>query len=359
MSNLDNNSATIDVKIQLDSNKYKASDSQNLTYTLVNNSNSPISVLKWHLPIDGIEDNIFNVKKAGEQEAIYLGIIMKRGIPVPEDYVTIEPKGSVSTEFDLSEYYDISQTGNYRVEFASPILNVGHDEPGSLISSLVETQKFDTQIIHSNVAEFKLLEDRAPKQINGVAVEWIDKMKSLESEGATSSFQNCSTAQSNTIKDALREAEKYAKESKLKLINTQTNNRPNARRYKEWFGSYTIQNYDRVSQNFNKIHDALITKPVTFNCNCNKPNVYAFVRPSRPYEIFLCNSFWNASLTGTDSKAGTIVHELSHFYIIGSTDDHVYGQPNARELALNIPSNAIANADNHEYFAENNPALSQ
>jgi peptidyl-Lys metalloendopeptidase len=360
MSNVNNNSAKIDVKIELDSNEYKASDTQNLTYTLVNNSNSPINVLKWHLPIDGIEDNIFKVKKSGEQEAVYLGIIVKRGLPVPEDYVTIDPKSSISTELDLNEFYDISQEGKYQVEFVSTILDFGSDEPETLISSLVETQKFSTEIIHSNVAEFKLVEDRKPKQVNGVAVEWIDKMKSLVSEGATSSFQNCSTSQTNNIKSALVEAEKYASKSKSILINTQESNRPQARRYKEWFGSYTSQRYDQVTKNYTKIHDALINKPIIFNCTCDRPNptnIYAYVRPAFPYEIFLCNQFWNASITGTDSRAGTIVHELSHFYVVASTDDHEYGQVAARGLASNNPSSAIANADNHEYFAENTPPL--
>lgn len=62
--------------------------------------------------------------------------------------------------------------------------------------------------------------------------------------------------------------------------------------------------------------------------------------------------------TGTDSRAGTIVHEQSHFTVNGGTDDHVYGQSGAKSLAISNPANAVDNADNHEYFAENNPALS-
>ncbi|MEO8196116.1 MAG: M35 family metallo-endopeptidase [Thermoanaerobaculia bacterium] len=31
------------------------------------------------------------------------------------------------------------------------------------------------------------------------------------------------------------------------------------------------------------------------------------------------------SATGTDSKAGTLVHEMSHFNVVASTDDHAYG----------------------------------
>ena len=76
------------------------------------------------------------------------------------------------------------------------------------------------------------------------------------------------------------------------------------------------------------------------------------------YDIisYLCRAFWNAPLTGTDSKGGTIVHELSHFNVIAGTDDFAYGQTAAKQLALTNPAQARMNADSHEYFAENTPA---
>jgi peptidyl-Lys metalloendopeptidase len=69
----------------------------------------------------------------------------------------------------------------------------------------------------------------------------------------------------------------------------------------------------------------------------------------------VCNAFWSAPSTGTDSKAGTLVHEMSHFNVVASTDDWAYGQSAAKSLAISNPSKALDNADTHEYFAENNP----
>jgi peptidyl-Lys metalloendopeptidase len=80
------------------------------------------------------------------------------------------------------------------------------------------------------------------------------------------------------------------------------------------------------------------------------------VYPTKAYEIFVCKAFWTAPATGTDSKAGTLVHEMSHFNVTAGTDDHVYGQTAAKSLAASDPDAAIDNADNHEYFAENKPA---
>ncbi len=62
-------------------------------------------------------------------------------------------------------------------------------------------------------------------------------------------------------------------------------------------------------------------------------------------------------MTGTDSKAGTLVHEMSHFTAVAGTDDHAYGQTNAKSLAISNPDLALNNADSHEYFAENTPFL--
>ncbi|QRV77984.1 peptidyl-Lys metalloendopeptidase [Ceratobasidium sp. AG-Ba] len=71
--------------------------------------------------------------------------------------------------------------------------------------------------------------------------------------------------------------------------------------------------------------------------------------------VYLCPQFWEAPMVGVDSKAGTIVHENSHFYQNGGTEDHEYGQTGCKDLAKNDPDKAIRNADSHEYFVEGLP----
>ncbi len=131
--------------------------------------------------------------------------------------------------------------------------------------------------------------------------------------------------------------------------------RANSARYKTWFGSYTSSRWGTVSNNFNKINSALNNQPLQFDCGCTD-SYYAYVYPNQPYKIYLCNAFWSAANTGTDSKAGTIVHETSHFTVVADTDDIAYGQSAAKSLALSNPAQAVKNADSHEYFAENTPA---
>jgi peptidyl-Lys metalloendopeptidase len=43
----------------------------------------------------------------------------------------------------------------------------------------------------------------------------------------------------------------------------------------------------------------------------------------------VCRAFWPAPANGTDSKAGTLIHEMSHFNVVAGTNDWVYGQSGA------------------------------
>ncbi|KZV67402.1 zincin, partial [Peniophora sp. CONT] len=83
----------------------------------------------------------------------------------------------------------------------------------------------------------------------------------------------------------------------------------------------------------------------TYDCTCDESGTYAYVYADEPGYVYLCPVFWDAPATGTDSQAGTIVHEQSHFTVNGGTSDHVYGQSAAKSLASSNPSQAIDNAE--------------
>jgi peptidyl-Lys metalloendopeptidase len=123
----------------------------------------------------------------------------------------------------------------------------------------------------------------------------------------------------------------------------------------QWFGTYTAARHTTVTSHYQKIssHDFNSYK---FDCTCTESGTYAYVYPDTFGTVYLCGVFWQVGTTGTDSQGGTLVHESSHFTINGGTDDHVYGQSGAKSLAKSDPASAVDNADNHEYFAENNPS---
>lgn len=69
-------------------------------------------------------------------------------------------------------------------------------------------------------------------------------------------------------------------------------------------------------------------------------------------DVYPTGVFWDIAVSGPNSRAGTLIHESSHFTQNGGTDDIVYGTSGARDLASSSPSQAINNADNYEYYAE-------
>ena len=165
-------------------------------------------------------------------------------------------------------------------------------------------------------------------------------------------FAGCSSTQINQSGQAVVDARGYTQNARNYLTAGTV-----GPRYTTWFGAYTSSRYATAKQHFDAIDNAMdqSSGQVKINCACNGSE-YAHVYPTRPYEIFVCRAFWPAPAKGTDSKAGTLIHEMSHFNVVASTNDWVYGQSAAKNLANTNPTNAIDNADNHEYFAENTPS---
>lgn len=94
----------------------------NLRFTLVNNTDSELYVLKWYTPLEGIAGEIFRIEREGEVIP-YEGILASRGDPTPDAYVLLGPGESVSAEVDLATAYDFSKAGEYTIEFLSPSIS--------------------------------------------------------------------------------------------------------------------------------------------------------------------------------------------------------------------------------------------
>ena len=90
-----------------------------LKFTLTNNSEADLYVLKWYTPLEGIAGEIFRVERDG-QLIPYEGILAMRGDPTPEAYLLLEAGRSVSAEVDLATAYDFSPAGEYTITFLSP-----------------------------------------------------------------------------------------------------------------------------------------------------------------------------------------------------------------------------------------------
>lgn len=312
--------------------EYKTSQDVIITVSISNPTGHSMRILKWFTPANGLEEPLFKVSVNGRTVS-YAGAIYKRPAPTGNDYLTLKSGQSVSYSVNLGEYYDLAESGDYTIFFSAASYN--------LFDEKVNTQK-QPDLLESEVISFKV-EGRPGKK---------PTPSPTPPPSGNTTFTSCTAAQQTTLLNAREQAKTYASTSEIYLFNITSG----TTRYLEWFGLYTSTRHNLVKDHFTALSDAWDTAVVNFNCSC-KQNYYAYVYPNKPYNIYLCRVFWSAPMTGTDSKAGTLIHEMSHFYVVASTDDYVYGQTGASSLADTNPDQAVMNADNHEYFAENNPYL--
>ncbi|WP_231511159.1 M35 family metallo-endopeptidase [Chondromyces apiculatus] len=312
-----------------------ADDEVTIDVTFTNTSSAPVRLLKWYLGGDKIQERLFEVTRDGEPVA-YVGPMVKRGVPGDADYLSLEPGESLTRTVLLSEDYDLTEDGDYEVRYDVGALHEG-------------------AVLYTNVGQL-----RSKSMTMFLEGRWNERILPEETLGKAAGQSNalgysgaCTTSEQSTIASAVAAAQSYANES-YNYLNTTTPSATN--RYKTWFGAYTSSRWTTAKTHFNAIKNAFANQNVVVDCSCND-SYFAYVYPTAPYKIYVCNAFWSAPLTGTDSKAGTLVHEMSHFNAVAGTDDHAYGHTAAKKLATNTPTKALDNADNHEYFAENTPAL--
>lgn len=299
------------------------SEAEVVRVTLRNDGAEDVSLLRWQTPLRGVESNLFDVRLDGDAVA-YLGRLYKRPEPRSGDYLLLAPGASVTVEVDLSRYYDMSRTGEYSVGYRVPTIE------SNVLWLAVERDE--------QARIFRALSRKQPRRATG---ETLDP-----------DFVSCNSSRQAELYDALDGGEYLAAKAYNYLYNVPVNKRKKNTAYKTWFGRYTAPRYSTVMDIYVNVYTVFHDYTVEFHCDCDEGDTYAYVYSDRPFEIHLCGLFWESPTIGTDSQAGTLIHETSHFDIVAGTDDYAYGQSSCKRLASRDPNRAVFNADNYEYFAE-------
>ncbi len=316
------------VSISVSKNSFSLSDKLLVKVSYHNLGDNPVRLLKWNTALEGgITEDLFLIEYLGE-ELEYIGVHAKRLAPRESDYIELAAGEIVSGTIDLLLSYPINYKGDYRVS----VRNSGQ---------------------------------LSRKTLEGLTLN-LSADRPIVPFRRTPNFQNCSASQASSANSALTVAERIAVRAARDLRNTPVDQRVNARRYLEWFGAPNSARYAIVQRSMDRIASALSNQTIGFNCNCtgvpgiNPANTFAFVFKNDPFNMTLCDVFFRVPRDGTDSKSGTIVHEVSHFTVVGNTDDFnsALNQSGSRNLARSSPPSAIRNANAYEYFAENTPFLS-
>jgi peptidyl-Lys metalloendopeptidase len=320
-----------------------AADDAILKVTYRNDSAEDLYLLRWQTALRGVEANLFDVRRDGQTVA-YTGRLYKRAAPRAEDYVRIPAGGSASAEVDLSGVYDMSRTGEYAIRYRVDLQDALRVD-GRKIAGVAGLT------LESNVVFLGIERDeRAIAAVEALA-QLEEAARGSQVKSLPPSYVSCTSSRQSLLATALDNAQSISLAARDYLNNLPVAQRPTDVAYDTWFGAYTSSRYATVQSHYTSIHSAFANQTFTFFCDCTDSS-YAFVYANRPYEVHLCNAFWNAPALGIDSKAGTLVHENSHFTVVAGTQDYAYGTTACQNLANKNPKKAIANADSHEYFAE-------
>ncbi|KAF9455857.1 hypothetical protein BDZ94DRAFT_1285995 [Collybia nuda] len=237
-----------------------------------------------------------------------------------DDAFTVLAAGqSVVLTHDLSKGYNFKNSGlgKYTIDTLGSFYHV---DDSKRVVSIKATTKSHQLMLNGNIPAF----DPSPDMLTEFAT-----------------FVNCTPAQQNQINQAINAARGYVAES-IRYINNHTVATP---RFTTWFGAFQNARHTTVLSHFNSLarrgNEFTAWKYTCNPSNC-QPGYFAYVYREIYGEVYLCGAFWRAPASGTDSQAGTLVHEGTHFSATANTDDIAYGQPASRELARTDPDRAIS-----------------
>ncbi|CAE6379433.1 unnamed protein product [Rhizoctonia solani] len=333
------------------------------TVKILNDPNGPLSSWKTHtfnfesLPSvgpDGVKSK--TVGQLADVNAIRVKYnpSVAAALDDTSAFTVLQPGENKTVVHDLSGMYNFHSPGGYTIKLASPAQYFDVVEDDGSISSVPATlttgEAENTSIL--NIPVGALLTSK--KGLINTGIASIDNLALLHSNrmirrAGSSEFNNCSDEQQKSVREGVKAAKEYNKNAVDYFNGTL------GARYTNWFGALADNRTEIVKGHFTNLTDKI--EQFEFDCSCDKPDTFAYVYPTRFPTVYLCGAFWKAPTNGTDSKAGTIVHEGTHFVNIGSTDDYAYGQSGAKNLSSSDPDRAVMNADSHEYFVENYPHL--
>jgi len=176
---------------------------------------------------------------------------------------------------------------------------------------------------------------------------------------ALADFRQCSPRQQADIEKA-----RFNAFDALSAATVQITSQNGA--YRTWFGRWDAVRAKLVRSTISALKNHIRTSKITYVCERNgvascDGSTYAFVYPNDPSTIYLCNLYFDLpnlsdatflEVFNSGTRAGTIIHEMSHYDIVGGTNDNCYNRDVCSDFARSSPNGAAHNADSFQYFAE-------
>jgi hypothetical protein len=325
---------------------YQLGDPIDVTFSIRNSGTRSYQVLAWETPLEDEVTNFLTIECNG-QTLRYDGRLVKRGDPTEANYVLLGPGDTLTRTVDVSRSYPIITPGVYRATLNVTLFDTFSVPGNAKVAPRLRAQHQPHEIPKSSV-QFTVVPHGQAKQTDGQTVRAkLQEAKPKAKTKAPSVNGGSASQQADTI--VAHENAQYFAALAVQQLNSTTAS-SNAL-YDEWFGTFDQGRYDSVTDHYSDINKVLETETLTYDLSGTgcQPSYFAYTY-SGSRTVWLCGQYLSAPQIGTDCKFGTLIHEWSH--AVSDTDDYVYGEASARNLANTDPGEATDNADNHEYFTE-------
>ncbi|KAM5544053.1 hypothetical protein V8D89_002239 [Ganoderma adspersum] len=271
----------------------------------------------------------------------FTGVMVKFSLDNASVFTVLAPGQSASVTHDLSLAYDFTSTGHgtYTVG-ASDLFH--YISANNTVSSLRATASPHSVILTGG--------ELAIARRTGSLARVVKRAQST----------GCSSSQHDALNAAAPAAQNYTAGALAYLVHNTINS--SAARYTTWFGAPTDERYGVVVGHFASINSHDFTT-FTYDCTCTKSGLASYVDPDDFGVPSLLGRVHDGDgLAGGGARPAASGHKecltramLSPAVIFnfdGACRDFVTGQNAAKSLAQSDPDQAVFNADNHQYFAD-------
>lgn len=395
---------TVDAHIRPLKTNLKYSEPLDIEITIRNNNSKPLHFFKMMTPFDQssnaqqrasrdptILGNFFAVTK-DDAEIEFNGLTPRlvSNIDVeatPRDQIiTLLPGESAKTTVRaLKKLYKFPGSGSYGIQLQlRPFICLyGDDAPKNkdIVPCAFDSEKVEIKVIDGGVPPKRLRKRNqkgssgAPKPASSTKASSAPARAKAPAPTSSSSnngfskliprvqgsmkmniLSSCDASQKKKVENAVRATLQYIDLSYAVLRQNIC-----GKAFRQAF--FDQANSNPSAQFFKRIRDGFerMAKAGTINFNCVSPNDQSICQPNvRAYvwpntrTVNFCPGFfgsvWNHGRFG--SRAGTILHEMSHLMRLGDTSDKGYGKSYIRTAARQRPNEAKINADSWEIYAD-------
>jgi hypothetical protein len=326
-----------------------------------NTGDEDVTLLLWDTPFaqaaGRLPKPLFEVSDASGERARYTGRWVNVGRLHAEDFVVLHPGDVRSADVDLLPEYDYGNGGAFAVRY---VLSLDR-EPDPSVTSADQYVAFRHNTLKEVTSNDTIILVNGP--VRRIAADTGDE--------CTQEQRDTIFAASGRAFDRSYAADGHMYDRYKDVKGADGKYHPVFQphpRYERWFGEHDDSHmpdqdgwlesdnghaYKTTRLLWNRILGGPGRK-LTPKCGCPgyPPTTPAWAEADSPYVVHFCDLFFKLPETGWPaSRAGTIVHEYSHFNSgYEGTQDYVYGVRQVEELAKTDRWKAVRNADSFEFY---------